>query len=53
MSQREGETNYKYEDYASEMAFHRLPQTEALINQTMKVTLDSGSTFDLNFVRPQ
>jgi len=50
MSQREGETNYKYEDYASEMAFHRLPQTEALVNQTMKITLDSGSSFDLKFV---
>ena len=50
MSQREGEANYKYEDYASEMAFHRLPQTEALVNQTMKITLDSGSSFDLRFV---
>jgi len=50
MSQREGETNYKYEDYASEMAFHRLPQTEVLVNQTMKLTLESGSSFDLKFV---
>ena len=50
MSQREGETDYKYEDYASEMAFHRLPQSEALVGQTMKITLDSGSVFDLNLV---
>jgi hypothetical protein len=50
MSQREGETNYKYEDYASEMAFHRLPQSDALVNQTMKITLDSGSSFDLEFI---
>ncbi len=49
MSQREGETNYKYEDYASEMAFHRLPQTAALLSQTMKITLDSGTSFDLEF----
>ena len=49
MSQREGETNYKYEDYASEMAFHRLPQTEVLVNQTMKLTLESGPSFDLKF----
>jgi hypothetical protein len=50
MSQREGETNYKYEDYASEMAFHRLPQTDALVGQTMRITLDSGSFFELNLV---
>ena len=50
MSQREGETNYKYEDYASEMAFHRLPQTDALVNQTLRLTLDSGSSYDLKFV---
>lgn len=49
MSQREGETNYKYEDYASEMAFHRLPQTAALLNQTVKITLDSGTSFALEF----
>jgi hypothetical protein len=48
--QQEGETNYKYEDYASEMAIHRLPQTTALVNQTMKITLDSGTIFDLEFV---
>jgi len=50
MPQREGETNYKYEDYASEMATNRLPQTSALVNQTMKITLDSGTSLDLEFV---
>jgi hypothetical protein len=49
MPQREGETNYKYEDYASEMATNRLPQTTALVNQTIKITLDSGTSFDLAF----
>jgi hypothetical protein len=49
MSQREGETNYKYEDYASEMAFHRLPQSAALLKQKMKIKLDSGASFDLEF----
>jgi hypothetical protein len=49
MPQREGETNYKYEDYASEMATHRLPQTAALVNQTMKITLDSGTSLDFKF----
>jgi hypothetical protein len=50
MPQREGQTDYKYEDYASEMATHRLPQTSALVKQTMKITLDSGKSFDLEFV---
>lgn len=50
MPQREGETDYKYEDYASEMATHRLPQTAALVGQTMKITLDSGTSFELDFV---
>lgn len=49
MPQREGETNYKYEDYASELATNRLPQTAALVNQTLKITLDSGTSFDLGF----
>jgi hypothetical protein len=48
--QQEGETDYKYEDYASEMGTHRLPQTAGLVNQTMKITLDSGTSFDLEFV---
>jgi hypothetical protein len=50
MPQREGETDYKYEDYASEMATHRLPQTAALVDQTMRITLDSGVYFDLDFI---
>jgi hypothetical protein len=50
MSQKEGETNYKYEDYASEMAFHRLAQTEAFVDRALKLTLDSGSSYDLKFV---
>ena len=49
MPQREGEPDYKYEDYASELAFHRLPQTETLVNQTMRITLDTGNPFDLEF----
>jgi hypothetical protein len=49
MPQREGETDYKYEDYASEVAANRLPQTTALANQTMKITLDTGTSFDLEF----
>ena len=50
MPQREGETDYKYEDYASEMATHRLPQTSALVRSKMKITLDSGTVLDLDFV---
>ena len=49
MPQREGETDYKYEDYASEMATHRLPQASALVNSKMKIVLDSGTVFDLDF----
>jgi hypothetical protein len=48
--QQEGSTNYKYEDYASEVAANRLPQTVALVNQTMKITLDTGTSFELEFV---
>jgi hypothetical protein len=50
MPQQEGETNYKYEDYASEVAANRLPPTAALVNQTIKITLDSGASFELEFV---
>ena len=50
MSQREGETEYKYEDYASEMATYRNPQTNAFVNKQLKITLDSGTVFDLNFI---
>jgi len=49
MPQQEGETNYKYEDYASELTINRLPQTAALVGRTMKITLDSGTAFDLKF----
>ena len=49
MPQQEGETNYKYEDYASELATNRLPQAAALVKQTIKITLDSGTSFDLEF----
>ena len=50
MPQAEGTTNYTYEDYASKLAVNRLPPTDALINQTMRVTLDSGIYFKLEFV---
>jgi hypothetical protein len=49
MPQQEGETNYKYEDYASELAVNRLPQTAALVGQEIKISLDSGTSFDLEF----
>jgi hypothetical protein len=49
MPQREGETDYKYEDYASKVAVNRLPQTSALVNQTMKITPDKGASFELTF----
>jgi hypothetical protein len=49
MPQQEGETNYKYEDYASGVAVNRLPQTAALVNQTIEITLDSRTSFDLEF----
>ncbi|MBI4790535.1 MAG: MoaF N-terminal domain-containing protein [Chloroflexi bacterium] len=49
MPQEEGSTNYKYEDYASELAANRLPQTTALVNQQMTITLDSGRCFALEF----
>ena len=50
MPQKEGEANYKYEDYASEEESNRLSSTSALVKQKMKITLDSGSSFDLEFV---
>jgi hypothetical protein len=49
MPQAEGTTVYTYEDYASKLAVNRLPQTGALVNQTMKITLDSGICFELEF----
>jgi hypothetical protein len=50
MPQREGSTDYKYEDYSSKVAVNRLPQTAALVGQEMKITLESGRTFELTFV---
>jgi hypothetical protein len=50
MPQQEGSPNYKYEDYSSKMAVNRLPPTAALVNQTIKITLDSGTGFELEFV---
>jgi hypothetical protein len=47
--QREGETNYKYEDYASELAANRLSQSTALVNRNLKIILDSGTSFDITF----
>jgi hypothetical protein len=50
MPQQEGSTDYKYEDYSSKMAVNRLPQTAALVNRTKTITLDSGRSFQLEFV---
>jgi hypothetical protein len=50
MPQQEGQTNYKYEDYASEVTVNRLPPTAALVNRTMTIKLDSGTLFSLEFV---
>jgi hypothetical protein len=49
LPQQEGQTDYKYEDYASELAANRLPQTTALVDQKMNITLDSGIAFNLEF----
>jgi len=50
MPQAEGTTDYTYEDYASKLAVNRLPQTDVLVNQSMRLVLDSGSSFELEFV---
>jgi hypothetical protein len=50
MPQQEGSPDYKYEDYASKVAVNRLRQTTSLLDQTMKITLDSGRFFELGFV---
>ena len=50
MPQQEGTTDYKYEDYASDLAVNRLPQTGALVGQGMRITLESGASFELEFV---
>ena len=49
MPQQEGQANYKYEDYASGLAANRLPQTSALVNQTLDITLGLGMSFKLEF----
>jgi len=49
MPQAEGTTEYTYEDYASKLAVNRLPQTNALVNQSLKITLASGQSFELEF----
>jgi len=49
MPQAEGTTDYTYEDYASKLAVNRLSQTDALVNQTMTITPDSGMSFELEF----
>jgi hypothetical protein len=49
MPQQEGQTDYKYEDYASELAVNRLPPTDALVHQALIITLDSGISFNLEF----
>jgi hypothetical protein len=48
--QQEGQANYKYEDYASGVAVNRLPQTAALVDQVLNITLDSGVPFYLEFI---
>ena len=47
MPQQEGKTDYKYEDYASEVAVNRLPPTTSLVNKTINITLDSGKSFNI------
>jgi hypothetical protein len=49
MPQREGEPDYKYEDYASRMAVNRLPQSAALAEQKLTITLDTGTSYNLEF----
>ena len=52
MPQEEGKTDYKYEDYSSGVAANRLPPTDALVNQSLKITLDIGGAFELEFKAP-
>jgi len=49
MPQRVGSPDYRYEDYSSKMAVNRLPQTAALVHRALRITLDSGAAFDLEF----
>jgi hypothetical protein len=48
--QREGETDYRYEDYSAKMAVNRLPPSAALVNQHLTITLEAGQVFTLKFV---
>ena len=50
MPQAEGSTEYTYEDYASKLAVNRLPQSGALVDKMLSITLDSGASFELAFV---
>ena len=50
MPQEEGTPDYKYEDYAEEVTINRLPQTEAMVNRTIDIALDSGRCYRLAFV---
>jgi hypothetical protein len=50
MFQREGQTDFVHENYSSEMATYRLPQTSALVDNKLDITLDTGTTFELEFV---
>lgn len=50
MPQEEGTTDYTYEDYASKVAINRLPSTGALVGQTCKIVLGSGTSFQLEFL---
>jgi hypothetical protein len=47
--QREGETNYKYEDYSAKMAVHRIPPSDVLVNQSLTITLEAGLEYELAF----
>jgi len=49
MPQQEGSTDYKYEDYSTKVGVNRLPPTAALVGQTMRITLESGESFKLEF----
>jgi len=49
MPQQEGSTDYKYEDYSTKVGVNRLPPTAVLVGQTMRITLESGESFRLEF----
>jgi hypothetical protein len=52
MLQREGQTDFVHPNYSSEMATHRLPQTSALVDSKLEIALDTGTTFELEFIEP-